>query len=260
MGKQEKLTQRVIDLLNADLDGELGPADKRELQKILAGSAAARAAGDELKKLDNMLGAVPEVEPPPQLQQSIERQVRLPSGHTANSGGRLAGWLSSNWLRAGVALAAGVVLTVGVLQMDPGPVSELNERDVVGTVVQPPQPFLLEEASIVNDLFGGRVELFKSADSYMLRLHIKSEVPIDTSVRYAGLGLEFAGLDGIQSEGEIAFPEDGVIVISAQGAREYGLKLRASGNKLIEGPAALQLRFFANGRLLDETSLDISGR
>ena len=255
MVEHEKIEQRAMELLNAELDDELSAAEKRELQEILAASAAARATRDELQVLNKALGGLPQVEPPQHLQESIERQVRLPAGTGAGNG-----WLSSSWVRAGAALAAGVVLTVAVIQIDTGPINDLDEQDLVGTVIQPQDSVLLDRAAIANELFIGRVELRKSENLYVLNLNLASTAKVDTNVDFSGLGLEFAGLDGVRDEDGVSHPEDEVVVISSLGKRELGLKLRPGRDTLKEGPAAMELEFFVNGSLVEETSLSFPER
>jgi hypothetical protein len=258
--EQEKLERRIIELLNAEIDDELSPAEKCELQEILAESAAARAARDEFQSLNKALGGLPQVEPPEYLQESIERQVRLPASAAVGSDSQLTGWLSSNWLRAGAALAAGVVLTVAVVQVGNGPIPELDEQDIVGTVIQPRDSVLLDKAAIANELFIGRVELRESEDFYLLNLHLASTAKVDTTVNFSGLGLEFVGLGGAQGEDALSRPENGIVVISSLGKRDFGLKLRPGRDTLEERPAAMELEFFVNGSLVEETSLRFQGR
>jgi hypothetical protein len=260
MVEQEKLEQRVIDLLNAELDDELSVAERRELEEMLAASAAARAAREELQIVNKALRGLPQVEPPEYLQESIERQVRLPAGDAASGGSQRTGWLSSNSLRAGAALAAAVVLTVAVVQMDIGPIDDLDEQDLVGTVIQPQDSILLDKATIANELFIGRVELRESEDFYLLKLHLASTARIDTNVNFSGLGLQFAGLDGAQGEDAVSHPEDEVVVISSLGKRDFGLKLRPGRDTLVDRPVAMELEFFVDGSLVDEKSLGLPTR
>ena len=55
------LEQRVIELINADIDGELGQAEKEELEAILESSAEARVMKVELLKLANLLESTPDL-------------------------------------------------------------------------------------------------------------------------------------------------------------------------------------------------------
>mgnify|MGYP003571990654 CR=1 FL=1 len=72
------LEERIIQMINADLDGELGQAEKEELDAILESSAEARSMRVEMLKLTNLLDSVPEVAPPPGLSEQILNKLTPP--------------------------------------------------------------------------------------------------------------------------------------------------------------------------------------
>ena len=149
MNKHGDIDQRIQELLNGGLDGELSPAEQEELNELLAKSAEVRELDQELRAFHQLMDPLPELEPPQYLQETIERQVRLPAQNTGpdEKRGLFGNWLSANWLRTGLALAAGVVLTVGVYEMGSEPISEHDATNLVGTVVKnqvPAQTNLLD--------------------------------------------------------------------------------------------------------------------
>ena len=66
------MDQRVLDLLNAGIDGELSPSEEAELNVYLADSEQVRDLNEELISMVNLLEQVPELEPPQYLQSTID--------------------------------------------------------------------------------------------------------------------------------------------------------------------------------------------
>ena len=111
------LEERIIQMINADLDGELGQAEKEELDAILESSAEARSMRVEMLKLTNLLDSVPEVAPPPGLSEQILNKLTPPPRKPTFS---LAGLFPSfQPVTAGLAFAAGLLLTVGFYELAP---------------------------------------------------------------------------------------------------------------------------------------------
>ena len=77
------LEERTIHLINADIDGELGPGEREDLEAILESSPEARAMRAELLRLSNLLDSVPEQSPPPGLSQQVLNQITPPPGGAA---------------------------------------------------------------------------------------------------------------------------------------------------------------------------------
>ena len=67
------------ELMHAVLDGEATEPEARELERLLAADATARARFDELKRLFNALEGVPEATPPAAIVERILAQTRLPA-------------------------------------------------------------------------------------------------------------------------------------------------------------------------------------
>ena len=72
--------QKYIDLINADLDGEIGAGEKDDLDAFLAESAEGRALYTDLEKLSGSLDTLESVSPPPRQPDREPRQRPTPSG------------------------------------------------------------------------------------------------------------------------------------------------------------------------------------
>ncbi len=77
------LDQRITELINAGIDGELGPQEHKELKAVLASSPEAVAFRLELLELNNAFRNMPELDPPPALARNILEQIQLPDRRTA---------------------------------------------------------------------------------------------------------------------------------------------------------------------------------
>jgi hypothetical protein len=255
---QPAIDQRTFELLNAAIDGELGPAEEAELNSLLAESAELRDFVDDHRSFIRLLNDVPERAPPAYLQEAIERQIRLPiQSESQTTLKTLAGSFNpKNWLRTGLALAAGVVMTVGVYQMGSGPMTNDDAANLTGTIIEKPyaeQGELLDSVYIYTDTLRGAVELRSQGDLFSLDVDVKSDGLSRVIVNIAGRGLEFEGIAEGQNFDNDVTVRDGAINIVSEGAQRYSLLLRQVA---ASGPATpLELEFFANDRLVQAAIL-----
>ena len=261
MNEQIHIDQRTQDLLNRSIDGELSTAEQDELDGLMAGSDKVRDFNEELKALTGLLDGLPELESPHYLQESIERQIRLPaqgSGQEKKQG-FLNTWLPANWLRTGFALAAGAVLTVGVYEMGSGPMTPEDAANLVGTVVTSQatgQDELLDSIHIFTDNLNGLVELRKKDDLYTLDVQLNSDGLTRVVVDFAGRGLEFEGITRMQDRTDTVSIIEGNVNIASSGEQRYTVNLRRTSGG--QGTAPLKLEFFANNMLVHKAELSVS--
>ena len=263
MNEQTHMDQRTQDLLNGSVDGELSTAEQDELDSLMAGSDKIRDFNEELIALTGLLDGLPELEPPHHLQESIERQIRLPvqSSGQKKKQGFLSTWLPANWLRTGFALAAGAVLTVGVYEMGSGPMTTEDAANLVGTMVKSEAAGhgeLLDSINIFTDSLNGIVELRNKDDLYTLDVQLKSDGPTQVVVNFAGRGLEFEGITRMQDRNDAVSIVEGAVNIASSGEQRYTLNLRRTSGGQGQGTAPLELEFFANNMLVHKAELSVS--
>jgi len=111
MGYDNMLEERTLNLINADIDRELTPAEQQELDSILETSAEARAMRAELLKLSNLLNSVPDQAPPIGLSSKVLDQLVPRPSFPRLSLSSLFGTFQP--VTAGLAFASGLLLTVG---------------------------------------------------------------------------------------------------------------------------------------------------
>ncbi len=259
---QAIVDQHVLDLLNRGIDGELSVTEQDELDRLISTSPAVRNLDIELRVVTRMLDELPQVEPPQYLQETIERQVRLPAQSTTGLGkpGLLRSWLNTNWLRTGFALAAGVVLTVSVYEMGSEPITATDSATLTGTIakmdVTGQQGVLLDRVSLATDGLNGLVELRHEGDLLTLDVQLTSDGPSELVVNFAGRGLEFDGVTRLQDPGETVSVADGVIHFASPGEQHFTVNLRRVSKTQPDVP--LLLEFFSNSELVQQSELNIS--
>jgi hypothetical protein len=253
--------QHVHDLLNGSIDGELNATEQAELDRLMADSEHVRDLNEELLTISTLLDQVPEREPPEYLQSAIEKQVRLPVADNGSDGkqGFFGSWLNANWLRTGFALAAGVVLTVGVYKMGSEPISDQDNANLVGTMVKNPmakQGELLGTILVETDLLNGVVELRNTDELFILDLQLNSAGISEVAVNFAGRGLVFEDITPEQDHEDSITVADGAITVANSGEQHHTIWLRRTSEFVETRP--LELEFFANNKLVHEAELSVS--
>ena len=263
MTEQNTSDQYSIDLLNGGIDGELSTSQQGELESLLAGSGKLRGLNDELRVLTGVLDELPEVDPPAYLQDSIEKQIRLPVQSTSKEAkaGFFGTWLPAHWLRTGFALTAGAVLTVAVYEMGSKPISAEDARQLAGTVVKhssSSQGNLIDSIDISGETLSGTVKLMSNDNIFTLDVQLNSDGPTEMVVDFAGKGLEFGGITRMQDRQDAVSVLDGKINISSTGEQHYTMTLVPSKEFQEQTLTGLELEFFANHLLVHEAVLNIS--
>jgi len=220
------LEERTIELINAELDGELGPVEREELEAILESSGEARAMKAELQKLFNLLDATPELSPPAGLSQQILGQLALPSKKPAFSFSGL--FPSFQPATAGLAFAAGALVAVGFYELTPRYGAAIDPASMVGTMVVNRQEQPLEHKdslSIVGQGLSGTVSLQEGGGVYILNFDLDSENSTEIEIALAEAGLDFGGLAHTQSgagtDNESIQVSGGTLRVTNQGRQAF---------------------------------------
>ena len=188
------LDQRSIDLINAGIDGELGPEEQRELKAILESSPEAVTYRAELLELNNALRNMPELNPPPALARNILDQVKLPARQTLFN---LPGFLTGlNPAAGGLAFAAGLLLAVGFYETGSRKVTQQDTVNMVGTMVASDQVMSPGQGDrLVLDLDGlsGAFSLNVSENGQVLEFDLDSSQVVEIELDFEKAGLVVSG-------------------------------------------------------------------
>ena len=253
--------ERTRGLVNASIDGEISAIEQDELDRLLLSSENVRQFDRELRMVTKLLDDLPELEPPPYLQSAIERQVRLPADSAAQkkpSG--MFSWLNSSGWRTGLALAAGVVLTISVYEMGSKPVSVDDTRNMSGTIIKHgnfgQQGEVMDSIHLDVGQLNGMVELRNENDLFTVDLQLNSGVPVDVVMNFAGSGLDLEGASNTSDfENAVSFG-DGKIRLASNGKEHFSVKLRRAQGA--ESSEPIELDFYAEDRLVKKAELNIS--
>lgn len=131
--------ERIIDLVNGELDGVNSPSDRTELATLVENDPSVKEYLDEMRRLDQLLAAVPAADPPATLKAGVMRAIAqqedpLPSASAKDWFERLlAPFLLRPAWAVTYAFAVGVIVGLGVLSIieSTGP----DSQTVQGTIV-----------------------------------------------------------------------------------------------------------------------------
>jgi hypothetical protein len=175
-------------LIHAEIDGELDGRQRAELARALLADPEARALREDFQRLCTALEAVEDVEPPPQLRESV--LAALPQ----SSPSQVRSWWSAPRLRY-AALIAGV-LAAGTVVYETLDGPRPATSDVAGTMAAAGAPTTLDTVRLGNGAVSGRVSLYRDHAGLGLEFELVAAAPVDVLVarddhtlRVNGLGM-----------------------------------------------------------------------
>ena len=250
------LEERTINLINADIDGELEADEREDLEAILESSAEARAMRAELLRLSNLLDNVPEQSPPTDLLHKILNQITPPPrGGAVFSLSKL--FASFQPATTGLAFAAGLLLTVGFYELSPNHQSTGDTAGMVGTMMasQPGGPeFLKNDMSINGDGFSGTLSLRENEGIYVLNFDLESEDQTEIEVGLDGTGLSFGGFAETQGDADKVFDSvaisGGNLHVVNQGRQQFAVFLRQNSAEQLVDAESITIDFSHDGERL----------
>lgn len=262
------LQERVLYLINAEIDGELASAERTELDSILRSSPEARTTQAELQKLATLMDAMPEREPPAGLASRILQQTRLPARQPVRaSKWSLAGLVASfQPAPAGLAFAAGLLLTVGFYEatQNSGEAPDLSQ--MVGTMIASPASTPAQQKdslSIVAPGLSGTVSLGAIGEFMVLNFDLQSVQQTEILVGLSAAGLGFGGIAHASAAGNVVDESyevsGGTLRVTNPGSHPFVVFLRRSGVKN-PGAQSIGVEVTRSGESVYEGSLRFEGQ
>lgn len=257
------LEARALELINAEIDGELKPGESAELEAILESSAEARAMKAEMLKLSNILDSLPEEAPPQPLAGHILDRIPVRKRPRTFS---LASLISSfQPLPSGLAFAAGLLLTVGVYEMSPEQHSPDDFTSMVGTMMMDSQPDpSAQDARLAISAPGvqGSVALSDVGDILILSFDVAAEQKTEIVIAMEDAGLGFRGIARSPSSepevGEYYEFTGGNLRVVSETSRPFNVYLRRVEGGAIR-PQSLGIEVIQMGERVFEGSLELLG-
>ena len=245
------IEQKFIDLINADIDGEIEHSDKNELDVFLAENDEARALHGDLGTLCGSIESIEPESPPPHLRQVIMNSVQ-PAPVTTESPGILQMLFASPVLKYAGTFAAGVLLALSILSSDQ--ISNEAFDDVtglVGTISDPIAGNLVNEIAVDNAEVAGQVSLRRSGTMLILDFDLVANGPVEIEADYSDRTIWFNGFAQLESSGTTVSAKTGSVTLGMEGKRRYAVYLQNSSERGV----TFNLRFVSEGEVVHEASL-----
>ena len=251
------IDERIKELINADIDGELGGPEKAELESALQHSAEAAEFRKGLVDFVDLIEAEPPLELPDGLHAKIVEQIELPSPRRRFSFGDIPGFV-----RYGMAAAAGLLLTVGIYENRgnlPGTGDMSTDvGSMVGTIMRNDRAEVEETLdALIFDLqeVSSAVRLQRRDGALVLDVLLDAKDPIDITVDFTSDGLQFDAIAQTQSELKSIEFADQAIRVQGHGKHHFAVLLHRDSDHAVESEASIKLRYTSNGRLIKEGAL-----
>lgn len=240
----------IVELIHADIDGEISATGKQELEAILAGSPEAKAMHVELSGLATSLDDLPDLSPPPHLRHTIMAAAPKPAKQSGNT---LQTLFAAPALRYAATFAAGAILTLSLVSSDRASNRAFNDvTGLVGTIsADVPAGPGVQTADINRPEVAGRVSLRSSGEILIVDFDLVSSGPIDIVASYADQTVWFNGFAQLESSGANIAAESGQITMRIDGKRRYALFLFNGGERDVE----INLEFRSEGEVVYDTEV-----
>ncbi|HUO81915.1 MAG TPA: hypothetical protein VM616_03550 [Gammaproteobacteria bacterium] len=251
------IDERDIELVQGDIDAELGETQREQLRNRLTDSAELRAYQAKLRNLANVLNSMPPLEPPDDLHRQLLRRVDSPGGRRGRifSAGR---WPVPPALRYAASFAVGLgfaaVLYEAASLDDQSP--EQLAR-LAGTMIyseKPPGTTEGDRLVLAANELRGDVTLHRGSDTWIVAFHLDSSAPVEVAMEFGGL--PFRGFAQLQDELDELSIDAGAMRLVTEGKREFAVFLGEEG----KSGTRLDLRFYAGEKQVSSGSLDASDR
>jgi len=246
------IDRNYIDLINADIDGEISAGDKADLEAFLSESAEARALHDALSGLCTSLDAVAAEDPPRHLRHVIMNSVDLPATEP-EAPGFVQNLLAAPAFRYAATFAAGVFLTLSLINS--GQISNQAFDDVtglVGSVADPIDAQLVSSVLVEETDIAGTVSLRSAGSMLILDFDLVSTDPIEIEAGYTDPSIWFNGFAQLESSGTSISAETGRVTLGMKGKRRYAVYLHNEGGR----ETTVNLLFKADGAIVHRATLD----
>ena len=246
------LSGKTVELINADIDGEISSVDKIELDSILASSADARRYHSEMTGLRELMSSAERLDPPQHLRHLILDSI-VPVRHKAARNNVRTGFRIAPVLRLATAFAAGVVLTWSFISSDNISRNAFDDvTNLVGTISDTDvRQAGARRISISHADIAGAISMRKSGHLLVIDFDLVSDGPMDVVAGFARADVWFSGFAQLESSDARVAAEPGQVTIRMNGKRRYALYLHDSSSRL----SVIDLQFVSSGKVVHEARL-----
>ena len=246
------IEQRIKELVNGAIDGELTDAEQAELDEQLMQSEEARRYQGGMMKLDTFLQELPIETFPRELHDEITRNVRLPE-RSVSSRLSFGDWPA--FARYGFPVAAALLLAVGIYQFDADTMAPGNLDQMIGTIA-PGNAVELDSYSFRTDGLSSSVDLERRSDTIVLSVELESVQPVELNIDFTSTDLEYDSLlanpqDGLEFFGDLALG----IRLRSSGRQNFAVLLRRANDTASRKNEAIRLDYSSDGKVIQQGTL-----
>lgn len=246
--------EKYLELMHAEVDGEATDKELATLREYLASNPEAQSVHAELVKLTDILNQAEEVETPDDLHGSILAALPPPRSVLEIGARNSRSRLRIPLIRYGYALAVGLLLGAALTGVAFRSLSPLEKSDIYGTLAvreNAPRYVAVEQMNLDSPDLGGSVELRRSGSNAMIIFDLHGQQVVEVEVGFDGSRAGLMSFD--QQPGAIRSFEakKGTISFQSEGKQRSTVILTSEK----EAPLILDLRFYADGKLLHQGRL-----
>ena len=245
---------KYVELMHADIDGEISSADKAALAEFVAKNPAARALHADLLAVHESLNSLPELGSPPHLKHAIMASIGEENQAAHNAEGTfLQNVFAAPAFRYAATFVAGSILTLSLVSSDLIRQSTFDDvTGLVGTISEDVSASSgAQTTPIEHRDIAGSVTLRSSGPILIVDFDLVSSKPVDVVASYADKSVWFNGFAQLQSPGASVSAKAGHVTMQVEGKRRFALYLRSVADRDIE----IRLQFMSNGEAFYQTDI-----
>ena len=249
------IEQHIVELINAEIDGEISAAERDELEAHLRSDAEAKALYDELAGLCRTLDGMQEMAPPPHMRHIILDAAKdSPQPQPAEPFWK--GLLVAPPLHYASMFAAGSLVTFLIVssnRISEGAFDEVT--DLVGTIssdVGSAENSAAGTIQLSDQTLAGTVRGHRNGQLMVIDFDLTSTRPVEIIARFADRDVWFNGFAQLESDGLTISAQTGQVTLRMAGKRRYAVYLHNAS----DSAATVSLQFIAAGNLIYEDNLN----
>lgn len=250
---------KYVELMNADLDGEISDAERIDLAEYLEANPEAAAIRAELAELCESLDEMGQMDPPPHLKyailDSLQKAAR-PTARRAESGGfGIRQLFAMPALRHALTFGAGAFLALALISSDQ--ISDQAFDDVTGLVgtISDSVPATSGQNTIrlTSNEIAGIVSTHIAGSLNVVDFNLAAEGPVEIVAEFSNNELWFKGFAQLESDDTHILADQGQVKMHIQGRNRYALYLQHTS----EIDSIVNFKFYSAGNLIHEADLII---
>ena len=250
---------KYVELMNADLDGEISDAERIDLAEYLEANPEAAAMQTELSELCGSLDEMGQMDPPPHLRyailDSLQKTAKPKPERVASGGLKLRQLFAMPALRHAFTFGAGAFLTFALISSDQ--ISDQAFDDVTGLVgtISDSVPAASGQNTIrlTSNEIAGMVSTHIAGSLNVVDFNLAAEGPVEIVAEFSNQELWFKGFAQLESDDTHILADHGQVTMHIQGRNRYALYLQHTNDV----DSTVNFKFYSAGNLIHEADLII---